>query len=45
MSGVFTGTFVNKDLETILEYISMTTSLKFDALPEMMNESRIIKVE
>ena len=45
MSGVFTGTFVNKDLKTILEYISLTTSLEFNFMPERMDKSRVIKVE
>lgn len=44
ISGVFTGTFVNKDLDTILKYIGFTTSVEFKSIPEKMDEARIIEV-
>lgn len=45
LSGKFTGTFVNKDLKTVLEFISLTTDVRFEQLPEKTDKGRVVRVK
>lgn len=41
---VYTGTFVNKSLDKVLEFIELTTPVTFESSPEKSDEKRVIKV-